>query len=101
MSLPGIVPAEVDAFLAAREQNWHTDIDLPLPVLSGVGARLAGEEGTVYTISARPAGGSGFFLREAVVWTPPDGERPYWILDWPRGALPLSPDGEEELELPE
>ena len=89
-SLPGARPAEVDAFLAARERLGP--VPGGLPALNGIGDLIAHAGLQVVTITSegRAAGGARF-IRQAVVTANARGGAPYQILAWrqlPQQAVP-------------
>ncbi len=82
LSVLGAQPDVVDTFLEARGQEAGGNQQLPF----GDGDLINVEVGPVYTIQAQAnSEGSGRFVREAVIWIPKSGERPYWVLDWRAG----------------
>jgi general secretion pathway protein K len=81
LSLPGARPAEVEAFLAARDRSGP--IPGGLPVLNGIGDSVAHAGLDVVTITSegRTAGGARF-IRQATVSASARGGAPYQILAW-------------------
>ena len=90
LSLPGARPAEVDAFVAARDRLGP--VPGGLPALSGVGDSIAhaGLEVVTITSEGRSAGGARF-IRQAVVSATARGGGPYQILAWRQLPEPERP----------
>lgn len=87
LAVPGVTPAEIDGLLAVRQENQYSEVKQALPALGGGQEWLAPADAPVFTVRARAAvPGGAVFVREAVVWIPPDGDDPYWLLDWTRGG---------------
>ncbi|MCB2101833.1 MAG: general secretion pathway protein GspK [Rhodobacterales bacterium] len=96
MSLPGADPAEVDAILQARSASADV-LGVAVPTLGG--DAVTGELGPVYTVRCQVEMPSGLvFAREAVVWVASAAVRPYWILDWRRGAVATDDDQESSAD---
>ncbi|HEV2552088.1 MAG TPA: hypothetical protein VGU20_32570 [Stellaceae bacterium] len=89
-SLPGARPAEVDAFLAARDRLGP--VPGGLPALNGIGDFIAhaGLEVVTVTSEGRTAGGARF-IRQAVVSAAARGGAPYQILAWRQLQEPERP----------
>ncbi|MEX2648637.1 MAG: hypothetical protein WD673_06450 [Alphaproteobacteria bacterium] len=87
LAVPEVTPAEVDGLLAVRRENQYSETKQAFPALGGGEEWLAPADAPVFTVRARAVvPGGAVFVREAVVWTPPDGDDPYWLLDWTRGG---------------
>jgi general secretion pathway protein K len=90
LSLPGARPAEVDAFLAARDRLGP--VPGGLPALNGIGDFIAHAGLEVVTITAEGRTASGArFIRQAVVSASARGGAPYQILAWRQLAQPERP----------
>jgi general secretion pathway protein K len=90
LSLPGARPAEVDAFVAARDRLGP--VPGGLPALNGVGDSIAhaGLEVVTITSEGRTASGARF-IRQAVVTAAARGGAPYQILAWRQLQEPERP----------
>ena len=90
-SLPGARPAEVDAFLVARDRLGP--VPGGLPALNGVGDFIAHGGLEVVTITSEGRSASGArFIRQAVVSARARGGAPYEILAWRQLPQPERPE---------
>lgn len=96
LSIPNVNLTEVEALLAAREEDVYNPLQVELPVLTGVADWLSGEDGPVYTVrgTARLPSATAA-VREVVVWLPAEGDTPYWVLDT-RNRRVIQPVTKEE-----
>jgi len=84
MSLPNADPAQVDAYLAARDEARRART--PVPPFPGAGALAAGAIQT-WRIRAQASLADGVtFVREAVLRPSPDPARPLVVLAWLEGG---------------
>jgi general secretion pathway protein K len=90
LSLPGARPAEVEAFLAARDRLGP--VPGGLPALNGIGDSIAhaGLEVVTITSEGRTASGARF-IRQAIVSASARGGAPYQILAWRQLQQPERP----------
>lgn len=84
LALPGVEAAQVDAYIAQRQEYIDSgQAPPPFPLASGFAS--AGS-GTAFFLRAEvKLGSGGFFVREAVVILAQDRKRPFRILSWKEG----------------
>lgn len=94
LALPGAIPAEIEAYIAAR---GNLAVGIALPRITGRAAQfLFATSSQAYSIrvEARPTNG-GLYVRSATVRIDParatPAEMPFKVLVWARGDAPASP----------
>ncbi len=94
MALPGADTASVDAYIAARQAAW--DSNLPPPPFPPGAAFVASNNGSVYSVRAEtvlPDGSA--FIRNAVVTINPGAARKVAYLSWKEGEAMPETNSEE------
>lgn len=84
LAIPGVEPAQVDAYIAQR-QEYIDGGQPPPPFPFASGFAVAGPGSAFFLRAEVQLGNGGYFVREAVVGLAQDRKRPFRIFSWKEG----------------